>query len=349
MRLTGWLVLILCLPAAVAFAAADVSEKSIVSVAVVAPSNEEHFAWAAATRLQLSAKERGIDMAVSTAPVTDSPTPLPTLVIMPTRSLATQVPELQILELPFFYPSLGYLHDRLDHVLGTSLAEEARKRNWEIVAYWDEGMHVMSGIRRYDRVGHLRAMEFLITRPDPVAEKQFIFWEAYNRQIRPEDKEAVLRECLIASRAATLQEIVREQLYRVHLTVALTHHRYEGWVVVAPLKRWSQLEEETKVKLSAVLRETTAWQREDAREREAAALAELKRRGMIVHEVDAEEREAFRKALPDWADLLSDELDTELKRKLIELASAGAAVVPSPGDPATAETLRDPVPGAPAR
>ncbi|MGB5201727.1 MAG: TRAP transporter substrate-binding protein DctP, partial [Sedimenticolaceae bacterium] len=241
------------------------------------------------------------------------------------------------------------VHGQLDNRLGKLIAEEAYERNWQIVAHWSEGMHVMSGIRRYDRVGNLRAMEFLITRPDPVAEGQFVYWEAYSRRIRPDDKDAVLRECLIASRAATLQEIVREQLYRVHLTVALTYHRYEGWVVVAPADRWAQLDNETKEKLVAALRETTVWQRNDARQREAAALAELKRRGMTIYEVDAEEREAFRKALPDWADLLSDELDTELKRKLIELASAGAAVVPSPGGPATAETHHDPVPGAPAR
>jgi TRAP-type C4-dicarboxylate transport system substrate-binding protein len=143
---------------------------------------------------------------------------------------------------------------------------------------------------------------------------------------------------------------VREQLYRVHLTISLTKHRYEGWVVVAPADRWSQFDNVTKEKLNTALAETTIWQREDAREREAAALAELKRRGMTVHAVDADEREAFRKPLPDFSELLPDELDAQQKRELIGLASTGAAVVAGPGGVAAAAKARsDPAPGAEGR
>lgn len=297
------------------------------------------------------AKGQGIRIEASSASFADADVPLPDLLIMPVRSLATQVPAFEILELPFLYPSTAALHSRLDGVLGQSLREAARKSGWEVVAYWDEGMHIISGIKRYDRVRNLRAREFLITRPDPVAEKQFKYWRAYARRIHPEDKDAVLRECLIASRAATLQEVVREQLYRVHLSMSLTNHRYEGWVVVAPADRWAQLGPASRQQLNSALRETTAWQRIDAREREAAALAELKRRGMTIYEVDAEERETFRAALPDWAELLSDDLDPEQKRALIELASSGAAAVSSAGSRSStsSDPPRDPAPGAEQR
>jgi TRAP-type C4-dicarboxylate transport system substrate-binding protein len=241
------------------------------------------------------------------------------------------------------------VHRRLDGALGQSLAEEARKRGWEIVAFWDEGMHVFSGLKRYDLVRNLKAREFLITRPDPLAEKQFQYWRADARRIRPQDREAVLRECLTANRAATLQEVVREELYRVHLDVSLTNHRYEGWVVVAPAERWAHLDAETREKLRAVLRETTAWQRNDAREREAKALGELKRQGMAVYAVDAQEREAFREALPDYVELLPNELSPEKKRELIELASTGAATVTGPGGATPPETRRDPAPSTDGR
>jgi TRAP-type C4-dicarboxylate transport system substrate-binding protein len=305
------------------------------------------LAWAAASRLQRNTQGQGLEIAVEPAVVSDTGKPLPDLFVMPVRSLATKAPALQILELPFFYASLDVLHDRLDGALGRYLKDEARKGGWEILAYWDEGMHVFSGLKRYDRARNLRVREFLITRPDPVAEKQFKYWKAYSRRIDPEDRAAVLRECMIASRAATLQQIVREQLYRVHLTISLTKHRYEGWVVVAPADRWAQLDNETREKLDIALSETTAWQRNDAREREAAALAELKRRGMTIHEVDADEREAFRKPLPDFAELLSDEWDAQQKRELIGLASTGAAVVTGPrGSAAPAQARSDPAPGA---
>jgi len=348
----GWIarqgLILLCLTAAVTTAtAAGVSEVRPVRISVVAPSDDDHLALAAATKLQHIAKRQGLDIAVEPASLTGSGAPQPELFVMPVRSLATQVPALQVLELPFFFPTLEAVHTRLDGTLGEYLVDEARRSGWEVVAYWDEGMHLFSGLKRYDRVRNLKAREFLVTRPDPVAEKQFQYWKADARRIDPQDRQAVLRECLIAGRAATLQEIMREQLYRVHLAMSLSNHRYEGWVVVAPAERWADLDEAIKTKLGAALRETTIWQRNDAQQREAAALVELKKAGMTIHEVDASEREAFRNALPDWVELLPDALDAQTKKELIRLASAGATAVVGPAAGAAAADERlEPTPGA---
>lgn len=303
-------------------------------VAVVAPPEQDHVAWAAARQLVLDAAGEGVGLTVEPAPLTDAPGESPGLLIMPVRSLAARVPALQILELPFFYASLDELRHKLDGALGKRLAADAAERGWKLVAIWDEGMHILSGLKRYDRARNLKAREFLITRPDPVAERQFRYWKADARRIDPRDRDRVLRECLIASRATTLQELLREQLYRVHLSVSLTNHRFEGWVVIAPLERWNQFPRQRRQALEAAIRATTAWQRRYAAEREAAALAELKQRGMRIHEVDAVEREAFRAALPDWSELLSDELSEETKRELIRLALAGTAAPVSAAAPA---------------
>jgi TRAP-type C4-dicarboxylate transport system substrate-binding protein len=334
--------------AAVALATAAVgSQTETIRLAIVAPAEADHLAWAASTQLQRTAKEQGLELTVEPATLTSTGGPQPELFVMPVRSLATQVPALQVLELPFFYPTLEAVHTHLDGTLGEYLVDEARRRGWEVVAYWDEGMHLFSGLKRYDRVRNLKAREFLVTRPDPVVEKQFQYWKADARRIDPEDREAVLRECLIAGRAATLQEIMREQLYRVHLAMSLSNHRYEGWVVVAPAERWALLDEAIKTKLGAALRETTLWQRNDAQQREAAALVELKKAGMTIHEVDASEREAFRNALPDWVELLPDTLDAQTKKELIRLASAGATAVAGPAIGAAAADERlEPTPGA---
>jgi TRAP-type C4-dicarboxylate transport system substrate-binding protein len=208
-------------------------------------------------------------------------------------------------------------------------------------------MHIFSGLKRYDRVRNLKIREFLVVRPDPVAEKQFGYWRAYPRRIERQDRETVLRECLIASRAATPQQIVREELYRVHLAVSLSHHRYEGWVVVAPRDRWAGLDEQTRQKLQAALDRTRAWQRADARQREAAAVVELQQAGMAIYEVDDAEREAFRQPLPDLAELLPDTLNAQTRQALVTLASAGAAAIAGTvSDGAAAQPGRTAAPAA---
>ncbi|MDZ7753307.1 MAG: TRAP transporter substrate-binding protein DctP [Gammaproteobacteria bacterium] len=330
---------------------AEVAEDSLkLQLAVVAPRDDDHLAWAAVGRLVRHAADYGVEVAVQPASRTVLPGSLPDLFLMPVRSLATQVPELEVLELPFLYSSLEAVHEAVDGALGTALETRARERGWEILAYWDEGMHVLSGLKRYDRVRNLRIREFLLTRPDPVAERQFHHWRAYPRRINPRDREAVLRECLIASRAATLQELVREELFRAHLAVSLSRHRYEGWVVVSPHDQWVAVDEQARRGLRAALRETTAWQREDARRREEAALVRLQEAGMSIFEVDDAERRAFRGALPNPAELLSPVLDREEREAIVALASVGTAgVVPPEGGPAAADARRDPAPGAVAR
>lgn len=346
------LIAISWLIAAVVPATAGVPGRDPVQLAVVAPADDEHFARAAAQRLRQLAAEDELQLAVVTASVTETPGSEPDLFLMPVRSLATQVPELQVLELPFLFASLEAVHRAVDGDLGEMLAREARERGWEILAWWDEGLHVLSGLKRYDRVRNLKIREFLVTRPDPVAEKQFRYWRAHARRIERQDRETVLRECLIASRAATLQQILREQLYRVHLAVSLSRHRYEGWVVVAPRKGAAGLDGKTMRKLRAALDRTTVWQRADARRRDTDALAELRRAGMAVYEVDDAEREAFRQPLPDLAELLPDSLSMQARQALVALASAGAAAVrggavaqpggaPAPGTDSGEQDQRD--------
>jgi TRAP-type C4-dicarboxylate transport system substrate-binding protein len=351
MRLARLPGLFCCVVAALASASAAIaSGTESLRLAVVAPADTNHLAWVASAHLQRAAREHGIDIAVEAASLTGTADPLPELLVMPVRSLATQVPAFQVLELPFFYPDIEAVHERLDGALGKYLADEARRRGWEVLAYWDEGMHVFSGLKRYDRARNLKAREFLITRLDPVAEKQYQYWKASARRIDPQDRQTVLSECLIAGRAATLQQIVREQLYRVHLAMSLTNHRYEGWVLVAPEQAWLHIDAASRKKLAAVVRDTTVWQRKDAQQREAAALAELKKAGMAIYEVDADEREAFRRTLPGMEALLADELDAQQKRELIRLASTGTAAVAGPvSSAAAADARRNPAPGAQTR
>lgn len=311
------------LTAASAAVSSTATREPSLRMLVASAPDRGHFAWQAAQRLARAVEETGIATEVAPAPLDEAKARRWDLIILPVRSLAPRIPELQILELPFLYPGIEAVHFNLDGQLGPHLARRAQRRGWRILGFWDEGMHVFSGLKRFDRVRNLKAREFLITRPDPVAEKQFTYWKADTRRIDPRDRETVLRECLIASRAATLQRIHDEQLYRVHFTVSRSNHRYEGWIVAAPLERWEALEKTTQNALTAAVAELKTWQRKDAAQREAQSLAALKRHGMQVVDVDKKERRGFQAALPTLTQLLPEELSEAEKLELYELTLAG--------------------------
>jgi hypothetical protein len=253
-----------------------------------------HFSWEAAARLVDTAAENGLEILPQLAarPGEKKPgTVSPDLLLMPLRSLATQ--------------------------------------GWELLALWDEGMHALSGQRRYDRAINLTGMEFILLRPDPVAEKQFRAFDAWTRFAQPQTREQLLRECMIGSRSASLQQIWHERLDRVHLAVSLTAHRYEGWVVIAPAGPWNTRSDKDRAMLLKALSSTTQWQRADSKQRETDALKQLKTSGMQVHYLDAEQRKAFLELLPAWEALLSDELEHSLRQKLVAAATTGIVERPT--------------------
>ena len=308
-------------------------------------SNEPgHLSWEAASRLVEAAANNGLEIQPQLAARPGERKPgaaAPDLLLMPLRSLATQVPAFEILELPFLFTDIDAVHQAFDSELGKLLHEQARRQGWEVLALWDEGMHVLSGQRRYDSAINLTGMEFILLRPDPVAEKQFRALDAWTRSAQPQTREQLLRECMIGSRSTSLQQIWHERLDRVHLAVSLTAHRYEGWVVIAPVESWNNHSEKDRTALLKALSSTTRWQRADAKQRESEALQQLKTSGMQIYSLDAEQRKAFMKLLPDREALLSDKLEQSLGKKLIAAATTGVVKrstdqeVPLKAQPAT--------------
>jgi len=288
------------------------------SVTIVAPESD-HIARQSAQLLQHEANAAGMTLLLDSAS-SKTTTPDPDLIVMPLRSLARQIPALEILELPFYFADLDAIHEAVDGKLGNMLRNITRQQNWEILAFWDEGRHVMSGLRRYDRVVNLTGMEFLLTRPDPIATRQFLAWRATPRIIQQADQETVLRECLIASPAATLQEIRREQLERVHMTLSLSYHRYEGWLLLSPAKTWHSLPASKRETINRILPQVNLAQRTLAARREAEALQSLREVGFVIHELDKKARQAFIDRLPGWAELLSSDIDPAMREQLLSVS-----------------------------
>jgi len=311
--------------AAGAFVPAAAVDVSTFHLKVVAHESDQ-LPWAAAKYLAEAAGKNGLRVEPELADrpgEQSSRAASPDLLVMPLRSLATQVPALEVLELPFFFSGIDAVHLAFDNDLGKLLREEARQQGWELLTLWDEGMHVLSGNRRYDRAINLTGMEFILLRPDPIAEKQFKAFDAWTRSARPQTREQLLRECKIGSRSASLQQLWYERLDRVHLDVSLTAHRYEGWVVIAPVAAWNKHSEKDRTALVKALSATTLWQRADAQRREGEALQKLEDSGMQVRKLTVEQRAEFLKRLPAWEALLSDSLAQSLRQRLVAAATPG--------------------------
>jgi TRAP-type C4-dicarboxylate transport system substrate-binding protein len=243
--------------------------------------------------------------------------------LVPLYERATEIPAQQGLTLPFYYQVLVALHRSLDNGLLDLLKNKSRTAGWELLAVWDEGLRHFSGNRRFDRRINLTGMEFILLNPDPVAEKQYRAFDAWTRDARPSSQQELLKQCLVGSRADTLQRIWQDRLDRVHLDISLSGHRYKGWVLVSAVERWQQISIDTKQSIQNVLLKMQSWQRQEALLRETAALEYLKDRNMTVHHLTEEQRQVFRARLPeDMATLLPDALSADEKQQLLTATAA---------------------------
>jgi TRAP-type C4-dicarboxylate transport system substrate-binding protein len=247
------------------------------------------------------------------------------LKLIPLHELADEVPALQVLTLPFYYPDLPSIHQSLDTGLFDLLKDKSRHAGWELLAVWDEGLRHFSGNRRFDRRINLTGMEFILLNQDPIAEKQFRAFDAWTRVIKPQSQQELLKHCLVGSRADSLQRIWHDRLDRVHLDVTLSGHRYKGWVMVAPVSRWQQFTQQHRNAIHTTLAKMQTWQREQALQRERDALDKLTENKMTIHTLSDARRKEFIAHLPeDTAALLPDTLSAEEKQQLLSATATVA-------------------------
>lgn len=316
-----------------------------IQMEVVAPA-EATVAWVSARRFADSAVGRTPELVVSDAPAAaagDAFHGLQTLVL---HDLAREVPELSVLQLPFFFPDLAAVHRALDGELGAALREAARARRWEILAFWDEGLHVMSGNLPYTHPRALQGKEFVLLRDDPIAELELRALDVWSRRAQPASLVQLHTECVVSSRSATLQQIRSEQLARVHLDLTLSRHRYEGWVVAMRSESFGALSQEERDNLAKRLAGMQDWQRERASQEEAAALNDLIGDGMTAHPMAAPTWATYRAMQPDWVRFLPEALPLDSRLRLVAMAAAAAGI---DGGGTTGESLPQAQPKAPER
>ena len=292
----------------------------------VAAPEENRIAWVSARHLLESGGDNGPDLVPRDPSAARDSDASDRLHVLSLHDLAREVPELGVVQLPFFYPDLAAVHRALDGALGSELGAAARVRGWEILAFWDEGLEVMSGNLAYTHARALQGMEFVLLRDDPMAEIELRALDVWSRRSRPASLAELQKECVVSSRSATLQQIRSEQLARVHLDLTLTRHRYEGWVAAMRSEAWGALDPEQRAALAGRLDAMRGWQRERAAQEEESALDALRKDGMTAHPLPPEAWTAYRALQPDWERFLPEALTHESRLRLVVLAAAAAGI-----------------------
>jgi len=203
--------------------------------------------------------------------------------------MTSQIPELEIFDLPFLFNNLEQVHQLTDGQAGELIFEKAGKYNVEPLAIWDNGFkQFTNNIKQLHKPEDFKGLTFRIM-PSNVLKEQFNILGA-NAEVRNfNDVYQSIINKEIDGQENTISNIYTKRFHEVQNYLTLSNHGYLGYLVIINQDFWNQLSPENRQLISATMQEVTEWQRLQAEEIHEKQLKAIKESKMIEIESLTEE------------------------------------------------------------
>ncbi len=207
--------------------------------------------------------------------------------------LSSMVPELMVLDQFLLFEDEEQARSVLDGPAGRSLLDAMESRGLKGMGFMELGFRHFTNSRA--PLDSVEAFEGLRMRSadNPI---QITAWRSIDAVPLPLAWGEIypsLQQNLIDGQESALSSIIIERFFEVQDYVTLTGHIYWPELWIADLAFFDALSPEEQALLMEVAGETVTLQRELAAEANAAALAELEAKGLVVNELPAEARQAM--------------------------------------------------------
>ncbi|MBF0295515.1 MAG: TRAP transporter substrate-binding protein DctP [Magnetococcales bacterium] len=242
----------------------------------------------------------------------------PDLALIATGELGQALPAMQLLDLPFFFPSDRLLADALDGEAGRILLARARRLGLEGLAIWENGLRHFIAKRPIRSPGDFADLPTLVARNRMVAE-QFRLLGAPPVSMEFYASRRAVVDGVVAAQENTLSSIVELGLHEVYSHLTLSGHAWQGYLLAINRRRLAALDGEGQRLLRETAREVTLWAREENARREAAWLATIERAKVRVHRLTTGERERFLQELAHLPRRFAEMIGFDLIAKSEEL------------------------------
>ena len=204
---------------------------------------------------------------------------------------------LQVFDLPFLFADIEAVHRFQAGEVGQRLLDAMTPRGLKGLAYWDNGMRVMSADRPLRTPDDVQGLTFRIE-PSAVIEAQYEALGATTLRLPFKKVFDALDIGLVDGQENAWSNIESKKFYEVQEYFAETNHSFLGYMVVTSVKFWDGLPAEVRAALEEILQEVSVEvnrialeQVKSSREKVIEAL------GDRVHTLSEEQRAAWRDVL----------------------------------------------------
>ena len=180
------------------------------------------------------------------------------------------VPQLQVFDLPFLFTGVDAVHRFQAGEAGRRLLDAVGSKGLRGLAYWDNGLRVVSAKRALHTPQDAAGLKFRIEASN-VIEAQYRVLNALPVKLPFNQVYDALQSGLVDGQENSWSNIASRRFHELGQQFSETNHSYQGYMVVSSATFWDGLPQEIRTELETILAEVTEEVNRTAREKAAAS------------------------------------------------------------------------------
>ncbi|MBO1923626.1 DctP family TRAP transporter solute-binding subunit [Thiomicrorhabdus sp. 6S3-12] len=214
------------------------------------------------------------------------------ILLTPTAKMSVPLPAMQYADLPFFFPSREDAYALLDGEPGRLLLDKLNQIDLVGVTFWENGFKHFTGNQPFLQPSDFTGKKIRVMKSRIIMD-QFRALGAEPVPIDFHSTRQALADNVVDGEENPLVAIVSMGFHEVQSDLVLSEHAYLGYVFSISKKVFDNLPQDVRTVLIETAKEITPWERNETQRREQMLLEQIRKAGVQIHKLTAEQRQAF--------------------------------------------------------
>ncbi|GAB1393585.1 TRAP transporter substrate-binding protein [Rhodocyclaceae bacterium] len=228
------------------------------------------------------------------------------------------VKEFEMFDLPFIFDSYDELHKVTNGPIGKSLLKKLESKGIFGLAYWDNGLKVMSANKPLKEPGDFRGMKMRIQSSN-VLDAQMRSVGALPQKMAFSEVYQALQTGVVDGTENPPSNLYTQKMHEVQKFVTLSDHGYLGYAVIVNKKFWDGLPADIRKQLEDAMEQSTRYANQIAKVENDQALEAVKKSGKSeLIPLTADQKKAWKKTMLKVHDQMADRVGKDLIKSVYQ-------------------------------
>ncbi len=220
--------------------------------------------------------------------------------------------QFELFDLPYIFDGYEDLHKITTGPVGKNLLNLLGSKGLLGLAYWDNGLKVMSANKPLKMPEDFKGLKMRIQSSN-VLDAQMRALGALPQKMAFSEVYQALQTGVVDGTENPPSNLYTQKMHEVQKYVTMSNHGYLGYAVLVNKKFWDGLPADVRTTLDAAMADATKYANDIAKTENEMAMAEVKKSGKSeIIELTADQKKAWKKALVKVHDQMADRIGKDL-------------------------------------